>query len=232
MRQSPSSQNSEKKSAFEIVQNAVLNALSFIKKYPWQLLLATLLILWIGYALAPSERTLGDRLGLVIIHGAMVWTGLLAFGTAALAGLVGLISRRTGWFVLSQAAGRTGLIFWWLYLPMSLLVMWINWGGLFFDEPRWRIPFMFGVVGLLLQAGLSVLDRPFFTAFANLVFGAALAWQLFFAENVLHPSAPVANSGSWSIQAHFSYTFFITLLLGIQITIYWVARSSFFRKPN
>lgn len=52
-------------------------------------------------------------------------------------GGLGLAMRRITWQRASQAAGRAGLIF----LPMALLVMQINWNGIFWNEPRFRTPF-------------------------------------------------------------------------------------------
>jgi hypothetical protein len=51
------------------------------------------------------------------------------------------------------------VVFWLTYLPLSLLVQQMNWGGIFWDEPRWRISLMFGMVGLLLQVGLALVEN-------------------------------------------------------------------------
>jgi len=82
-------------------------------------------------ALAPLEKTLGSNARLVYFHGAWVWAAMLAFSGAAVAGAIGLLSRRIAWQRTSQAAGRTGLVFWLIFLPMALLVMQLNWNGIF-----------------------------------------------------------------------------------------------------
>ena len=166
-------------------------------------LLITLAIIVIVTLLGPSEKTLGANLPLVLLHGAWVWTGKVAFGLAALMGVAVFIwSRRLTLARLSRAFAYTGLIFWWTYLPMSLFVMQLNWGGLFFDEPRWRTPFLFGIVALLLQLGLYIFNNRWLTAAGNLIFGVALWWQLGTIENILHPSAAVLQSDSGAIQAY------------------------------
>ena len=167
---------------------------------------ATLAVILLVTALSPIEQTLGESIRIVYFHGAWVWAGLVSFGLAALAGLLGLVLRR-GWPRWSLALGRTGLFFWLTYLPMSLLVMQLNWGGVFFDEPRFRIPLTFGIVGLLLQGGLAVMNTGWLTNLCNLVFGAALWWQLGGLENVLHPDSPIFTSDAVRIQV-----FFIILL--------------------
>lgn len=171
--------------------------------------------------LGPEERSLGGNLRLVAVHGAWVWTGKLAFGLAALSGLAALVLRRRQFSAASLALGRTGLFFWLTYLPMSLLLMQLNWGGLFLDEPRWRIPFAFGVAAVLLQAALTLLDRPMLTAAGNLIFGAALWLRLGGLENVLHPDSPIFASDAARIQVFFILLLAISTAIAAQIA-YWL----------
>ena len=181
-------------------------------------LVVTLVLIAVVTVLGPVERTLGERLHLVVLHGAWVWTGKILFGAAALCGLPGLIRPRSFWPNLSLALGRAGLLFWLTYLPMSLELQMQNWGGIFWDEPRWRIPLTFGVVGLLLQLGLGLIDRPRLTSLANLVFGAALWVLLGGINNVLHPDSPIFGSNSTVIQTYFLVVTVLTLLAAGQIT--------------
>lgn len=193
----------------------------------WPGFLVNLLVFGLVAAFAPLERTLGANARIVYAHGAWVWSGKVAFALAALAGLAGLagmlLKRWRGWTIWSLALGRTGLFFWLTYLPMSLLVMQLNWGGVFFDEPRFRIPLTFGIVGLLLQVGLAILSTGWITNLANLLFGAALWWQLGGIENVLHPDSPIFDSNSRLIQVFFIFLFLLALLFGAQVAV-WLRR--------
>lgn len=178
----------------------------------------TLLAVILVTLLSPIEQTLGASIRIVYLHGAWVWAGLITFGLAALAGLLGLILRK-GWPGWSLALGRSGLFFWLTYLPMSLGVMQLFWGGFFFDEPRWRMPFTFAVVGVLLQAGIWLLNAPpLLTCLGNLGFGAALWWNTLTAEAILHPESPVFQSGSPRIQLFFAALVLLSLLFGAQLT--------------
>jgi hypothetical protein len=186
------------------------------------LLALTLLFIIILTLLGPSEKTLGGTLSLVLLHGAWVWTGKVCFGLAVIAGLAALIWRtRTQWIQRTRALAYSGLFFWLTYLPMSLVVMQLSWGGFFFDEPRWRIPFLFGVIAILLQAGLWLFNQPILTAVGNIVFGVALWWQLGGLQNVLHPEAPIATSGSTNIQGYFLLILFFSILFALQLTL-WI----------
>lgn len=188
------------------------------RDFTWIALVVTIILIAVITAFGPTERTLGENLRLVVLHGAWVWAGKLLFAAAALAGLIGLILPKSLWSNLSLALGRTGLLFWLTYLPMSLIVQLQNWGGIFWDEPRWRVPLTFGVVGLLLQLGLWVLNQPRLTNLANLLFGITLWWQLGGITNILHPDSPIFGSGASGIQVFFIALLVLTLLAGGLIT--------------
>lgn len=188
-------------------------------------LLITLVIIIILTILGPSEKTLGGNLRLVLLHGAWVWSGKVSFGLAALFGAAALIwHTRAHWLTLSRALAFSGLFFWLTYLPMSLWVMQLNWGGFFFDEPRWRIPFLFGVIAVLLQAGLWMFNNHWLTAAGNLLYGIALWWQLGGITNVLHPEAPVSASDSSLIQNHFILLIVFAALLAVQLSLWLYER--------
>lgn len=183
----------------------------------WMGLVVTAALIAVTAAFAPLERTLGERARLVYFHGAWVWAGKLAFAAAAISGLIGL-ARSPVWQRISQAAGWAGMFFWLTYLPLSLWVQQINWGGIFWDEPRWRIPFMFGVAGLLLQIGLLLMDDLRLTSAANLVFGAALWWFLGNIQNVLHPDSPILQSDAMRIQLFFAALLGLAVVFGALLT--------------
>lgn len=186
-------------------------------------LVATLALILLVTAFSPIEQTLGESIRVVYFHGAWVWAGLISFGLAGLAGLLGLALRQ-GWPRWSLALGRTGLFFWLTYLPMSLWVMQLFWGGFYFDEPRWRVPFTFAVVAVLLQVGLWLLNSPdVLVSLGNLGFGAALWWNTLQAESVLHPDSPVMNSNSPRIQIFFAVLVILSLIFGGQLAA-WLHR--------
>ncbi|HEX2980407.1 MAG TPA: hypothetical protein VHO48_09095 [Anaerolineaceae bacterium] len=198
-----------------------------MRRFPvpgWLLFAANLALIGALTALAPTERTLGANIRLILLHGVWVWAGLLTFLAAALSGLAGLLRRQRAWQAWSLALGRTGLAFWLTYLPMSLLVMQINWGGLYFDEPRWRIPFAFAVAGTLLQVALGLFNRLDWAAGGNLVFGAALWAATLRMENILHPDAPILSPTAGGLQV------FFVVLLGLELLLAFQVARWFFRR--
>jgi hypothetical protein len=158
---------------------------------------------------SPAEATLGANARVVYLHGAWVWAALAAFIIAALIGLAGLILRKNHLHRWSQAWGRSALIFWVTYLPISLWAMQANWNGLFLSEPRWRFALIFAVTGILLQLGLSFLPA-IWSSVGNIAFVLALFGAMRSTENVMHPPSPMLASGFSSIQIFFAA---LTLLL-------------------
>ncbi|NTV36748.1 MAG: hypothetical protein HGA53_07330 [Anaerolineaceae bacterium] len=197
----------------------------------YTILFAAVIGLVLVFLLSPQDKTLGSGTALVLLHGAWVWTGLFAFFAAALLGLSGIVSGNSRIHQLSKSSGVTALIFWLTYLPMSLLVMKANWSGLFFAEPRWKIPFAFAIIALLLQSGLAIINKPAVTSGGNLVYGISLFYLLSRAETILHPDSPVF-SGSKNIQQIFILNLVLCLILAILACSWLYRRFSKARIPS
>jgi len=169
------------------------------------LFFTTVLVIAALALFGPEERSLGASVRIVYLHGAWALAAEIVFLAAGLAGLVGLISRREAFHRWSAALGRTGVIFWLTYLPLSLWAMQANWNGLFLAEPRFRLALIFAVSGLLLQIGLWLLNRPWLTSLANLIFVVALRVTFSAARYVMHPPpSPIFDSGNWAIIGFFA----------------------------
>jgi hypothetical protein len=177
------------------------------------LLCIALIAIFLLPFLGPAERSLGANVRVVYLHGAWVLAALAGFLAAGLAGAAALIARRAYLHTWSMAFGRTGLLFWITYLPLSLWAMQTNWNGLFLSEPRWRLALIFAVAGLLLQMGLAIIAIPTWPSVANLVFMVVLAYSIFNVGSVMHPPpSPIFNSGIWQVQLFFTLLFALTLL--------------------
>ncbi len=178
-------------------------------------------LIWFGVTLAvvagftllgPAERSLGTNVRVVYLHGAWVWAALACFLAAALLGLVGLLLQRVNLQHWSRALGRSGLIFWITYLPLSMWAMQTNWNGLFLDEPRWRFALVFAIGGLVLQIGVALIEEPTWAASANVAYFMALVLALVNTENVMHPPSPILDSDAARIQLFFAMLLLLTLL--------------------
>jgi hypothetical protein len=169
------------------------------------------LILFLFFSLAtlglgvigPAEAVLGEGLRAVYLHGAWVWTALLAIGASGLLGIAAWVGSRPALHRWSTALGQAGLIFWWTYLPLSLWAMQLNWNGLFLQEPRWRVAVDFAIAGSFLQLAILLLRSPRVASALNAAYAASLGYALLRAGQVMHPPSPVLTSNSWRLIGYF-----------------------------
>ena len=190
-------------------------------KLAWMWLAVTLVAIGIFTALGPAEHSLGTHIRVVYLHGAWVWASLAAFVAAGTCGAVGLATRRVSYHHWSEAFGRTGLVFWISYLPLSLIAMQSNWNGLYLAEPRWRLALIFAIAGILLQVGLSLAGNPLLTSALNLGYLVVLLVSLSRTPNVMHPASPILTSDAWRIQFFFFGLVLLTLLAVWQMARWW-----------
>jgi hypothetical protein len=196
-------------------------------KSPLTLFFVTLIAIALLALFGPEEKSLGASVRIVYLHGAWVLAAELAFLAAGLAGLIGLIARREAFHNWSAALGRTGIIFWVTYLPLSLWAMQSNWNGLFLAEPRFRLAAIFAVTGVLLQAGLWLINTDWITSLANLIFIVVLRVAFATAENVMHPPpSPIFNSGNYVIIGFFLGLVFLSLAAAYFLTRIFLKKSA------
>ncbi len=188
----------------------------------------TIIVIALLTLLGPEEKSLGANVRIVYLHGAWVLAAEVAFIAAALAGLLGLVLRKEIFHAWSAALGRTGIVFWLTYLPLSLFAMQANWNGLFLAEPRFRIAMIFAVTGVLLQLGLLLFNISWLTSFANILYIITLRVVFATAQNVMHPPpSPIFNSGLWNI-----ILFFVGLNILAWVAGYFLTRFFLGLQPN
>ena len=189
-------------------------------KTNFNLFIGTVALIAIIASLGPEEQSLGSSVRIVYLHGAWVLAAELVLLMSGLAGLIGLITPRKTFRHWSAALGRSGIFFWVTYLPLSLWAMQSNWNGLFLAEPRFRLAVIFAVTGVLLQAGLWLINTDWITSLANVIFILVLRVIFATAENVMHPPpSPIFNSGNYSIIG-----FFVALILLSLLASYFLTR--------
>ena len=195
---------------------------------PLVLFFVTVLVIAVLALFGPEEQSLGSNVKIVYLHGAWVLAAEVAFAAAALVGLLALALRRERLHQWSAALGRTGIVFWLTYLPLSLWAMEANWNGLFLAEPRFRLALIFAITGTLLQIGLWLIDKDWVTSLANIVFIVALRMVFSAASNVMHPPpSPIFNSGLWNI-----IIFFVALNIFSWLAAYFLTRWFLSLKPT
>lgn len=211
-----------------------------LTQQPLLAFLATLLVIGLVSLLGPEEKSLGSNVRIVYLHGAWVLAAEMAFIFAAISGLAALLAIKipalgrwqAGFYDWSAALGRTGIVFWVTYLPLSLWAMQANWNGLFLAEPRFRLALTFAVVGVLLQVGLWLFNLPWATALGNILFIVILRYVFSAADYVMHPPpSPIFNSGISAVILFFISLIVLTGLAAWFLTRFWLdlAKAG---KPN
>lgn len=202
--------------------------MSKLKLSPLLSFFGALVVIAIATLLGPEEKSLGANVRLVYLHGAWVIAAEMSLIAAAIAGALALLARFIPVLTARQATlhrwsaalGRTGIVFWVTYLPLSMLAMQTNWNGLFLSEPRFRLAMTFAVVGVLMQVGLWVISSPWLTSAANIAFIVVLRVVFSTAVYVMHPPpSPIFNSGLWNI-----IFFFVLLNLMAWLAAYFLTR--------
>jgi hypothetical protein len=197
-------------------------------KSPVTLFIISIIAIALLALFGPEEQSLGSNVRIVYLHGAWVLSAELAFLAAGLAGLIALASKKDLFHHWSAAFGRTGIVFWVTYLPMSLWAMQTNWNGLFLVEPRFRLALIFAVTGVLLQIGLWLINMNWVTSLANVIFIVVLRVIFSTADNVMHPPpSPIFNSGNTAIIG-----FFLALILLSLLAAYFMTRIFLNLKPK
>ena len=189
-------------------------------KSPFTLLAGTVIVIALLALFGPEEQSLGSNVRIVYLHGAWVLSAEVAFIVAGVAGLLALITKRVTLHNWSAALGRTGIIFWVTYLPLSLWAAQANWNGLFLIEPRFRLALMFAIAGVLLQLGLWLINTDWVTSLANLIYIIILRVLFAAVTNVMHPGpSPIFGSGNFAIVG-----FFVALILLSLLATYFLTR--------
>jgi len=197
-------------------------------KSPIILFLLTIIAIALLALFGPEEQSLGSNVRIVYLHGAWVLTAELAFAAAALTGLLGLLLKNDQLHAWSAALGRTGIVYWLTYLPLSLFAMQANWNGLFLAEPRFRLAMVFAITGILLQAGLWLFNISWLTSLGNIIFIVVLRVIFSTAQNIMHPPpSPIFNSGNYVIIG-----FFVGLNLLAWLAAYFLAKWFLQLKAN
>lgn len=195
-------------------------------KSPLTLLLFTVSVIALMAFLGPEEKSLGANVRIVYLHGAWVLTAEIAFFAAAFIGLFGLLLRKDVFHTWSAALGRTGILFWLTYLPLSLYAMQANWNGLFLAEPRFRLAMTFAVTGILLQLGLWLFNINWLTSLGNVFYIIALRVSFATAQNIMHPPpSPIFKSGNYFIIVFFIGLNLLAWIAGFFLTCWFVEKA-------
>lgn len=189
--------------------------------------LLTILVILILLFLLPPERTLGDVIKLVLLHGALVRVGLIAFALAGVLGAICLVSAQPQWLRWCQATQVTALLFWLGNgISSSIATKWA-WGEwIAWSEPRVWATIHITWLALACLLLTRWVNQRSFTALANIAV-AGVSWGLIKgATLVRHPFDPIGSSNVLLYQALYSAMVIMLLVMGWQFAR-WLQHSQF-----
>jgi hypothetical protein len=173
------------------------------------------MVLW----LAPAEQTLGSGITSVYVHVALTWAGMTGLIVAAVLGLAAAILGRSGLLDWGHVIAWVGLGMFAAGLVMSAVAAGINWGNVFWQEPRFNTTLQILAVGLIVQL-VNSLSLPYRLRGLLLALPAAsLIWLTVITPLVLHPGSAARTSPSAAIRFTFFGLFALCCLAGAWIVV-------------
>jgi len=151
------------------------------------------LVLWA----IPAEKTIGQVIKIVYLHGALSRAGMVGFAAAGVTGLAYLIRPRPALGQWSRALLISGWCFWAAHFLVSMPATRLTWGPwVAWGEPRVTMTLQILAAGLLVILVTGLLKDLRFAAAANLLFAIAFVVLAARTGVLRHPLDPIGSSPS------------------------------------
>jgi hypothetical protein len=184
---------------------------------------ALALLLW----LAPTERTLGQTVKLVYLHGALVRTAVLLFAVSLAVNLVGLLLKKTTWLPWGQAFIKAAILIWLGHTVFSMITTYAAWGiFVAWYEPRTRFTFILAGVSLVVLAAAYVVAYDHFAAVTYALLAGLTVAMLPGLGFIQHPLNPIGTSLSAAIRLYYAAIMLVTVAMGGLLTLWLQTRSA------
>jgi len=191
----------------------------------WSLFGALLALLALLLWLSPAERTLGQTVKLVYLHGALVRTAIFLFLISLPINLAALFSLKKRWLIWGKALVWGAITVWLAHTLFSMITTYAAWGVFIaWFEPRTRFTFVAAGVGLLMLAVVHLIDSPRFTALVFSILAGVVIGLLPSLGLIQHPFDPIGASSSTAIRAFYTAILVVTLALGGLVVVWFQQR--------
>ncbi len=163
----------------------------------WLLLGVCILAAALILLLMPAEKTLGQVVKIVYLHGALSRAGMAGLVAAGATGLAYLIRRRPGLLRWTQGLLLSGWGFWVAHFVVSMPATRLTWGPwVAWGEPRVTMTLQLMAAGLVVIVITRLLGDGRFTALAAFLLAIAV-WVMAGRTGVIrHPLDPIGTSPS------------------------------------
>ena len=151
--------------------------------------------------LMPLERTLGQVIKIVYLHGALSRAGMLGLLAAGIAGIAYLLTKRPVLAAWTRGLLLSGWLFWLAHFVVSMPATRLTWGPwIAWGEPRVTMTLQLIAAGLVVILISWMIRDARFTAFAAALLALAVGWMAFSTGVLRHPLDPIGSSPSATLQ--------------------------------
>lgn len=205
----------------------------FIKRRFWLLIGLCVVLAALILLLMPAEKTIGQVIKIVYLHGALSRAGMIGFIAAGALGLAYLLRPQRVLAQWSQALLVSGWGFWTAHFVVSMPATRFTWGPwVAWGEPRVTMTLQVMTAGLLVILVTWLLKEPRLATAAALLF--AVAFTLLAARTgvLRHPLDPIGASPSTLLRL--VYLLLLIPVIGSMVLVAWrLALSSLLqREPS
>jgi hypothetical protein len=202
-----------------------------IRRYNWWLIglcvVLAALVLWA----MPAEKTIGQVIKIVYLHGALSRAGMLGFIAAGLIGLVHLIRPLQALGQWSRALLISGWAFWAAHFLVSMPATRLTWGPwVAWGEPRVTMTLQVLAAGLLVIVVTGLLKDLRFAAAANLLFAIAFVVLAALTGVLRHPLDPIGSSPSTFLRL--AYLALLIPIAACMALVAWRLTTSSLLRPD
>jgi hypothetical protein len=186
-------------------------------KSSWLVVSSVLLLGAVVLLLAPEEQSLGTGIKSVYIHVALTWTAMLGLVIAGIVGVASSVLAKNTWQRLSQTVTWISLALFAAGLLMSMIAAGINWGGVFWQEPRTSAAIQVLVAGLVVQIANSFPINFRIKGLLSFFLLFFMFWTILSIPDVLHPG-DAARTSPLAIRMTFYSLFALCTFLALWLT--------------
>jgi hypothetical protein len=196
-----------------------MNSMIVRRGTSWLALGAIVVLAALLLRLAPAEQTLGSGITSVYVHVALTWAGMTGLTVAAALGLAAAILGRPKLQDWAHVIAWVGLGSFAAGLVMSAMAAGINWGNVFWQEPRFNSALQILAVGLIVQVINNFPTTYRLRGLIQALPAAILIWLTTVTPLVLHPGNAARSSPSTAIRFTFLGLYILCCLAGIWIVV-------------
>ena len=189
--------------------------LKMIRRWRAPLLIGLCLLLALLLWLSPGERTLGQIVKLVYLHGALVRTAVMLFAISLPVNVVALINGQENWLAWGKALSWAAIGIWLAHTLASMITTYAAWGVFIaWEEPLTRFTFNLAGVGLVVLVVTQLVANSRFSALVFSLLAGVVLGLLPSLGIVQHPLDPIGSSPSSTIRIFYAAILIITLAIG------------------